>query len=213
MCVSLWWLSAASVRVCTDLWKNVNLGCSPWFKISGKHWARRLEIHLWGFILQKENSVELPVRQSFEWKNVQCRTEREQVGYETLIEITAERNKPEWILIASWWGSFCLCTYRCFPLHLCKTNACTMLNGKKYKQTNKKTNNTNNKTNNLYKGDEKLTKAMGRAVCYKCPSLKTKAEPSFCGMYWRVFCCRTEILLQEEYCNIWNILYCPWNAC
>lgn len=66
----------------------------------------------------------------------------------------------------------------------------------------KKETTTNIKANNVYKEDAKHTKAMKRAFCYKYLSLKTKAEPSFCGMYRRVFCYRTQILRQEEYCNI-----------
>lgn len=172
-------------------------------------WLQSLIQNIWETLNQEVGNTSLGFRSPegkqrrascetvVEWKNVQCRTEREQVGCETLIEVTAERSKPEWILIASWRGSFCLCTYRCFPLYLCKTNARTMLNGKKEKETT-----TNNKANNVYKEDAKHTKAIKRAFCYKYPSLKTKAEPSFCGMYRRVFCYRTEILRQEEYCTI-----------
>lgn len=109
-------------------------------------WLQSLIQNIWETLSQEVGNTSLGFRSPegkqrrascetvVEWKNVQCRTEREQVGCETLIEVTAERNKPEWILIASWRGSFCLCTYRCFPLYFCKTNDCTMLNGKKKKK-------------------------------------------------------------------------------
>lgn len=137
---------------CEGVWwsgENVNLGNSPWFKISGKHWAGRLKIHLWGFVLQKEKQ-----HQTFTETSV-LKKKREQLSYQTLTEITAVRNNPEWILMAFWFGSFSLCTYRHFPFYLCTGKADTT----KCKIT------PNYKPSNLSEGDEKCYKVIEHVFC------------------------------------------------
>ena len=170
--------------------------------VPGSKYLRNTEPGGWKYnfgvsFSRRKNSIELPLRQVFESKQqkMQCRIKREQLSYQTLIEITAEGSKPGWILRASWCGSCCSHTCGCFPCSLCQSNAGTVRNAKLPPTS---------KPGNLSEGDEKCTKVINWAFCCKYPRLQTGAGPSFRGMCWE------GVLLQdrdikaelEEDCNI-----------